>query len=41
MGREIIQADVKRINQILVEVLKNSDYLKIERMGGLTNRLIK
>ncbi|MDE6893172.1 MAG: phosphotransferase family protein [Lachnospiraceae bacterium] len=41
MEREIIQADVKRINQILVEVLKSSDYLKIERMGGLTNRTYK
>lgn len=41
MEKEIVQADLRKINQILNRVLKSSDYLKVERMGGLTNRTYK
>lgn len=41
MKRDIVQTDVEKIRQVLEAVLKRSDYLDIERMGGLTNRTYK
>lgn len=41
MGRELVQMDIGKIRQVLEAVLKRSDYLDIERMGGLTNRTYK
>lgn len=41
MEQEIVQKDLKNINKISQNILRRSDYLKIERMGGLTNRTYK
>lgn len=37
MAREIVKEDLTKIRQILQEVIGSSAYLRVERMGGLTN----
>lgn len=37
MPKEIIEADVKKIYELVAEVLKTDEIAHIERMGGLTN----
>lgn len=39
--REIIETDIPRIRKLLLNVLGESDYQHITRMGGLTNRTYK
>ncbi len=41
MRGKIITADLKVIDRILRQVLGSSDYIDVERMGGLTNRTYK
>lgn len=41
MQGKIITADLKVIDRILRQVLGSSDYIDVERMGGLTNRTYK
>lgn len=41
MAKQIIEKDLDAIGQLLQKVLGKSDYIGIERMGGLTNRTYK
>lgn len=37
MAREIVQADIAKVKELLQQVLGNGEYADISRMGGLTN----
>lgn len=41
MNKSFIQEDLKRISELLQKVLHTDHYVKIERMGGLTNHTYK
>ncbi len=41
MAKEILPADVKRINELALEVLGNNNITNITRLGGLTNHTYK
>lgn len=41
MERKIVEEDIQKIKSLLETVLKTSDYVNIERLGGLTNHTYK
>lgn len=38
--KEIVKADLPKVEELLKQVLNTTGYSRIERMGGLTNHTI-